>query len=650
MSELEVRTSAHNKVISLPEPKKAKKPKVKPLDNWLSDCETYEIIDGAFYQHRANKEGAFSIKLCDGVCWIVEKIVFEDDLTDRSFFRLEGARQDGAYLPTIDVSLAKFNALAWITEEWGEKIIVRPGNSIKDNLRVAILTYSTRYGDIPLQRVFKMTGWKQIAGEWLYLTGSGAVGKNGLDTSIKVDLGHGHLKKYSLPSPPIVGQLKDDFLVIDDLLDICPNRPEVGAALFSAIFRAVLGECHTIDFAVFFHGQTGSMKSATTAIALGFFGNFDSRSFPASFSDTGADMEAKGHQLKDSIYAIDDFKPAVNLAEAAKLYSKTENFIRNTGNGAGRGRRNSDMTAKAAPFNRSLTIMSGEDIPRGQSILARMLVLELNQKDVDLERLTRLQQAAKEDRLSRIMAAYLQWLAARLDSLKTTLPEKIILLRDATVQENRIDSHTRAPEMFANLVIGAATFFDFIADVGLLAVKRKEERLLPIKAALVTAFKSQASYQQEQNEVDRFAELLRSVLISGAGHIAQAERNAPPAIRGHAYGWTKLEDVAGDPNKEKWQPNGPLFGWSYADGDKDWQIWLDKGVAYQLAFEFARKSGDPFLMSAQTLWRRMNDRKLLLFTEKNADGIGKLDVKRKVMGGESKQRVLVVKEEWLFPR
>ena len=132
--------------------------------------------------------------------------------------------------------------------------------------------------------------------------------------------------------------------------------------------------------------------------------------------------------------------------------------------------------------------------------------------------------------------------------------------------------------------------------------------------------------------------------------IAQAERNAPPAIRGHAYGWTKLEDVAGDPNKEKWQPNGPLFGWSYADGDKDWQIWLDKGVAYQLAFEFARKSGDPFLMSAQTLWRRMNDRKLLLFTEKNADGIGKLDVKRKVMGGESKQRVLVVKEEWLFPR
>lgn len=221
-----------------------------------------------------------------------------------------------------------------------------------------------------------MTGWKYTDNRWRYLAGSGAIGANGLDTSVQVDLGSGHMAKYGLPEPPKPEQLKADIATLDDLLNICPTRSEIGATLIACVSRAPLGECLLTDFAGFVQGQTGALKSSLTAIPLAFFGGFDSRSFPANFFDSDSDLEAKGHQVKDGIYCINDFKPAVNVVEATKLHGKTERFIRNTGNGAGRGRRNPDMTAKAAPFNRSLTIMTAEDIPKGQSILARLLVIE----------------------------------------------------------------------------------------------------------------------------------------------------------------------------------------------------------------------------------------------------------------------------------
>src|SRR5690606_25666850 len=146
-------------------------------------------------------------------------------------------------------------------------------------------------------------------------------------------------------------------------------------------------------------------------------------------------------------------------------HAKAERLIRNTGNQAGRGRRGSDMQAKAAPYNRSMTLITGEDLPKGQSLLGRLLILELTRADVDTNTLTKLQEAAEAGQLAGFMSAYLQWLAPRLDDLKKQFPQAVTSFRDAAIRDGFADSHPRAPEIYANLVAGSELLLDFLTDI-----------------------------------------------------------------------------------------------------------------------------------------------------------------------------------------
>ena len=153
---------------------------------------------------------------------------------------------------------------------------------------------------------------------------------------------------------------------------------------------------------------------------------------------------------------------------------------------------------------------------------------------------------------------------------------------------------------------------------------------MPIENALLTAFKAQAEYQAEQDEVETFADLIRSVLSSGHGHIALAQDQGPPALHPHRYGWRKVQppmDKNNDednndennqpkPPKPTYTPLGDCFGWLWSEDGEDWQIWLEPKTTYRLAVDNARRSGEHFLMSSGTLWRRMDNRGLLLDIEK----------------------------------
>jgi hypothetical protein len=205
----------------------------------------------------------------------------------------------------------------------------------------------------------------------------------------------------------------------------------------------------------------------------------------------------------------------VNQAEAAKLYAKAERLIRNTGNQAGRGRRGADLQARPAPYNRSMTLITGEDLPKGQSLLGRLLVMELGREDVDVVALTQLQQAADVGRLAGLMAAYLQWLAPKMDQLKKDFPKLVQQCRDVAMRDGLATSHPRAPEIYANLVAGGEKFIDFLQDVGAISFEQANVLSTDIETGLRQAFKEQAAYQIEQDEVERFMQLLSG--FRGAG-------------------------------------------------------------------------------------------------------------------------------------
>jgi hypothetical protein len=91
---------------------------------------------------------------------------------------------------------------------------------------------------------------------------------------------------------------------------------------------------------------------------------------------------------------------------------------------------------------------------------------------------------------------------------------------------------------------------------------------------LLAAFKAQAEYQAEQDEVENFADLIRSVLSSGHGHIALAQDQSPPSLHPHRYGWRKCETSIDDNDtaKPNYTPLGDCFGWLWGKDGEDWQI------------------------------------------------------------------------------
>ncbi|WP_019868298.1 hypothetical protein [Methylovulum miyakonense] len=607
----------------------------------------YKVINGAFHQVKVVKDGEGGFKsvdfpLCDFTCRIVEEIIADDGLTDTAFLRVEGKRSDGVALPLVDVPAKAFYSSQgnWANEYWGTLPFIYPGAAKKDNLRACIHLHSRLPGDVPRRSIYKYTGWKLINDRWHYLTGSGSLTADGLISGAEVDLGGGHMSRYQLAAPLTGEALSQAVADTLALFALCPSKPYVGAALFAAVARAPLGECHPTDFAIWLHGLTGSRKSAVAAIAQAFFGNFTARSFPANWSDSVNDCEMKSHQAKDAVFVVDDFKPSISQSEAAKLHAMAERLIRNTGNQAGRGRRGADMQAKAAPYNRSLMIVTAEDLPRGQSLLGRLLILELSRSDVDNAVLTRLQQAAESGRLSGLMSAYLQWLAPRLDELKKTFPKNVEALRNASIRDGLATSHPRAPEIYANMVAGAEQFLAFLEAVGGASSESGNDCLLAVEANLQQAFSEQGTYLSEQDEIERFLQLLRAVFSSGNAHVACRLKQREPTLRPYAWGW-RLDGVSPMGDKTH-SPMGDCIGW-YCDptGNTHAELWLQQETAFKVVQQFARNQGDTFLISPASLWRRMHERGLILKTEPNASrNQPRLAVKRMIAGRELRVMVL----------
>lgn len=606
----------------------------------------YKVKNGEFYQFKI--EDGTNEKdwpLCDFTCKIVEEVTAEDGLNDANFLRIEGRRRDGLLLPLIDVPAKAFhsNQGNWIGDGRGTRAFIYPGQSKKDNLRACIQLHSTLAGDIPRRVVYRFIGWKRIDDKWHYLHGGGAISAGGPVEGVQVDLGPGHMSRYQLPAPLVGDHLKQAAADALLLLDVAPSRPQVGAALLAAVARAPLGEAHCTDFAIWLHGLTGSRKSAVAAISLAFFGEFTARNFPANWSDSVNDVEAKAHQAKDGVFVVDDFKPSVNRVEAEKQHAMAERLVRGTGNQSGRGRRTANMQAQAAPFNRSMMIVTAEDLPRGQSLLGRLLVLELGRADVNNSTLSRLQEAARAGRFAGLMAAYLQWLAPRLDRLKGEIPAAVEQFRNAAQRDGFASSHPRAGDIYGNLLAGTETFMEFLEDAGGVSSEQSNVLLGDMETNLQQAFKEQGAYQSEQDEVERFLNLLRAAFIAGDCHISNRLDQGPPKSRPFAWGWRdEGTDITGE---RKYNQQGDCCGW-HVDGGSNQpaEVWLEPNTAFKIVQEFSRRQGDAFLLSAASLWRRMAERGLFLKVEADSKtGRVKTTVKRTVAGRSV--RVLVLSAE-----
>ena len=146
-------------------------------------------------------------------------------------------------------------------------------------------------------------------------------------------------------------------------------------------------------------------------------------SLPANFASTGNALEWLAFYTKDALLVVDDFAPSGRGADAA-LQNVAERLFRAAGNQQGRSRMGGDGQPHAPKLPRALILATGEEVPQGQSIRARLVIVEVRAGEVDRTRLSECQCAGREGQLAESMGAFVRWIAGRYEEVQGRLQHR----------------------------------------------------------------------------------------------------------------------------------------------------------------------------------------------------------------------------------
>ena len=96
-----------------------------------------------------------------------------------------------------------------------------------------------------------------------------------------------------------------------------------------------------------------------------------------NWSSTDNALEGLAFVVKDAILVVDDFAPSTSRNDADRQHNTAERLIRGQGNHSGRGRMRADSSLRPPKPPRGLILATGEDVPRGHSITARLCVVDV---------------------------------------------------------------------------------------------------------------------------------------------------------------------------------------------------------------------------------------------------------------------------------
>jgi hypothetical protein len=567
------------------------------------------------------------VKLANFVARIVGETVTDDGAEPTREFAVT-AERPGRPPATAGVPVERFGSLDWVVERFGPGYVIQPGSGRRDHLRCAVQEMSG--DDIPLTTVYAHTGWREVGGAWHYLHAGGAVGPAAAAVRVRLD---GAAAGFVLPDPPAGGDLRAAVRASLGLLDgLAPDT--VVFPLLATVYRAPLGPA---DYALWLAGLTGANKSELAALAQQHFGAGMTRTrLPGNWSSTGNALEGLAFAVKDAVLVVDDFAPSSSRPDADRQHGTAERLIRGTGNAAGRLRMRADGMLRPPKPPRALVVATGEDVPRGHSITARLCVLTLRRGAVDLARLSACQRDAAAGRYAAAMAGYLGWLAPQYAAVRAMFEPERVELRDRFVGRF---PHARTPDIVANLLLGLRRLLDFAAAAGVIDAAGQAALWARGEVAFRAVAADQGEHQRAADPVERFPEVVAAVVSSGRGFLAGGdgrEPGLPPAPE--AWGWERREFRAGDDARATFHPRGRKIGWVAGD-----VLYLDPDATYAAVVELARDQGQAYPLTQQTLYRRLKEAGVLLRTDGDRTGYP-------VMLEGTRRRVLHVAVGTVFPR
>jgi len=421
---------------------------------------------------------------------IVRDIVCDGDTEYRRDFCIE-AELAGQRV-TFVVPAAEFSGMNWVLRQLGPQAIIYPGQ--QQHARAAIQSLS---GPIQQERVFTHLGWTKAEPDWVYLQAGGAVGPSRTlaDYQVRLPAPLQHFRTYV---PADRGELVRAVRSSLRLLSVAPDR--ITLPLLAAVYRAPFG---SVDFSLFLTGHTGTFKTALAALCQQHFGaTMDASHLPANFASTANALEELAFTAKDALLVVDDFAPTGGVGDNA-LYAVAERLFRAAGNHQGRGRMSSQRRLSGSRSPRALILATGEEVPRGHSLRARLLIVDVKPRDVDRGVLSECQRAANEGLFAAAMGAYLVWIAARHEQLQEWLRERVAELRSRAQRDSAL-VHARLPTTLAELQSGWKIWLRFAIEIGAITSAEAKQLQQRFSKALQQVAANQARYHQASDPALRF--------------------------------------------------------------------------------------------------------------------------------------------------
>ena len=549
----------------------------------------YVVVDGWTVLKQYTDDGKPKIMpLANGTARIVEETINDDGSNDPQMdFVVGGELATGQKLPKITIPATEYAGMKWIAN-WGSRFILSAGRSTQDHFRAAVQYLS----GTPYRRtVYTHTGWRKINGEMAYLTSAGALGLG--DDKVQVDLKMGrpdtNMARYHLPlEPENVKEAMETSLNFWNVADTATTVP-----IWASMFLAPLAPFLNIDFGLWVHGKTGSMKSSIVAAAQAHHGEWqgkDAKIFlPANFQSTANSILMNAFQAKDAPLVIDDFAPGATMKETRERDQTATNLLRSVGNKAARGRMRDGRRFQADFPPRCLAIVTAEDLPPTASIMARGIGIRVQmpnkgtpERKAIEQRLTRVQ--AEDSKLyPHAMSGYILWIKRHWDELQRDLPTIAANYRD-TMQQS---PHGRLPDAFGKIMAAVDTALYFAMDVGALTEAQARERKNQALQALGAMMAEHGEAVESVDACRLFQEILIEQLDARGWYLAdtQAEGAAPPP---------------------DYPPGAVTVG--YQDDNNVYL--LSKSVSDIM--QIHQRMGQPFPVGRNTLYQRLIERQWLI--------------------------------------
>ncbi len=577
----------------------------------------FEERAGAIYWLKNG--GIESVQLTNFAAKIVGDVIRDDGTEQSRQYEVSARLCAAQQWRKGTVAADEFEAMKWLGKLLGARAVVFPGQKERASVAIRLLS-----GEMTERCVVAHTGWRNDGDGWRYYHAGGAISADGL-IEAEVELPP-QLQPCNFPAPLSGDRLKEAVRAVAfDLPKVAPETimlPLIGSAV-----AAVLTEA---DFSVFLFGYTGTGKSELAALIQAFFGKgYHAKNLPGSWSSTANWLETIAHAAKDLAIVVDDFCPLGSPQEQAKLHAAADRLHRAQGNHSGRGRSRTDGSARPVKPPRGMIISTGEDLPRGQSLRARMAILQVEKNSTNWQQLTLCQKHAREGVYADAMAAFLQWLAkdGRIERLRDQAATKIGELRDNWLKD-KSDSHKRSATTLAYLERSWNVWLEFAAACDALDGDEIAGLREAVTDALDAFGRAQNGYQVSENPALRFLELIQAALASGKAHLAATDGGRPPIEDAGGFGW-RNDDSA------DWKAQGDRIGW--IDGD---DVYLQPDAAYRCAHTMA-SNGEGLTVASKTLWKRLKEAELLA----SVGGDDRQMVRKQI--GQTRPRVLHLKAEKL---